>query len=87
MSNLVENCLIVPKIEHDLDIMMINLYIQFHYNTYNLCEEKLSTVVSLEGERLNSRNISLGFPAFCLPVQKHITNMWMHSHQNLVYIH
>ena len=37
--NSVENCSIVPNIELDLDIIMINLYTKFHFNMFILCEE------------------------------------------------
>jgi hypothetical protein len=34
-----KNVSIVPKIELDLDILTINLYIKFHFNMSNQCEE------------------------------------------------
>lgn len=37
--NSVTNCLIVPKTELNLDVLMINLYSKFHFSMYNLCEE------------------------------------------------
>lgn len=39
--NSIKNCLIIPKIELDIDIIMVNLHvcqISFQY-MYNLCEE------------------------------------------------
>lgn len=35
----VNNCLIKPKIERDLDIIMINLYTKFHFSICKLCKE------------------------------------------------
>lgn len=37
--NSVTNCLIVPKTELNLDVLMINIYSKFHFSMYNLCEE------------------------------------------------
>jgi hypothetical protein len=37
--NSVQNGSIVPKTELDLDILTINLYIKFHFNMCNQCEE------------------------------------------------
>lgn len=33
------NCSIIPKKKLDLDIIVINLYTEFHFSRYNLCEE------------------------------------------------
>lgn len=47
----VENCSIVPNIKPDLDIFIINLYTEFHYNMYILCGKKRT-------ETANKKNFS-----------------------------
>lgn len=50
--NSVGNCSIEPKIKLELDIIIINLYIKFHFYTCNRCKEnerKLQTGGNVQG--------------------------------------